>query len=95
MGELLICRAARTLSIMWGCDPLFAGIAVAPSCLRAREPHGRCLPTLASIAPGIFVLACLAIVLNAFYRNPGPSSLGLLVIGAGIPLYMFLTRRRR
>jgi basic amino acid/polyamine antiporter, APA family len=77
---------------------LFAGIAVAAVfVLRAREPHApRPYRTLGyPIAPGIFVLASLAIVLNAFYRNPGPSSLGLLVIGAGIPLYMFLTRGRR
>jgi basic amino acid/polyamine antiporter, APA family len=77
---------------------LFAGIAVAAVfVLRARDPHApRPYRTLGyPVAPGIFVLACLAIVLNAFYRNPGPSGLGLLVIGAGIPLYMFLTRRRR
>ena len=77
---------------------LFAGIAVAAVfVLRARDPHApRPYRTLGyPVAPGIFVLASLAIVLNAFYRNPGPSSLGLLVIGAGIPLYMFLTRRRR
>ena len=77
---------------------LFAGIAVAAVfVLRARDPHApRPYRTLGyPIAPGIFVLASLAIVLNAFYRNPGPSSLGLLVICAGIPLYMFLTRRRR
>ena len=77
---------------------LFAGIAVAAVfVLRARDPHApRPYRTLGyPIAPGIFVLASLAIVLNAFYRNPGPSSLGLLVIGAGIPLYMWLTRRRR
>lgn len=77
---------------------LFAGIAVAAVfVLRARDPHApRPYRTLGyPIAPAIFVLASLAIVLNAFYRTPGPSSLGLLVIGAGIPLYMFLTRRRR
>jgi basic amino acid/polyamine antiporter, APA family len=77
---------------------LFAGIAVAAVfVLRAREAHApRPYRTLGyPIAPGIFVLASLAIVLNAFYRNPGASSLGLLVIAAGIPLYMWLTRRRR
>jgi basic amino acid/polyamine antiporter, APA family len=76
---------------------LFAGIAVAAVfVLRARDPNApRPYKTLGyPIAPGIFVLASLAIVLNAVYRNPGPSALGLLVIGSGIPLYVWLTRRR-
>jgi APA family basic amino acid/polyamine antiporter len=77
---------------------LFAGIAVAAVfVLRAREPNApRPYKTLGyPIAPAIFVLASLAIVMNAVSRNPGPSALGLLVIGSGIPLYMWLTRRRR
>ncbi len=76
---------------------LFAGIAVAAVfVLRAREPNApRPYKTLGyPIAPAIFVLASLAIVLNAVYRNPGPSALGLLVIGSGIPLYLWLTSRR-
>ena len=76
---------------------LFGGIAVAAIfVLRAREPNApRPYRTLGyPVAPGIFVLASLAIVLNAVYRSPGPSALGLLVIGSGIPLYMWLTRRR-
>jgi APA family basic amino acid/polyamine antiporter len=76
---------------------LFAGIAVAAVfVLRAREPNApRPYKTLAyPIAPAIFVLASLAIVGNAVYRNPGPSALGLLVMASGIPLYMWLTRRR-
>ena len=76
---------------------LFAGIAVAAVfVLRAREPNApRPYKTLGyPIAPAIFVLASLAIVVNAVYRNPGPSALGLLVIGSGIPLYMWLTRNR-
>ncbi len=75
---------------------LFAGIAVsAVFVLRAREPHApRPYKTLGyPIAPAIFVFASLAIVLNAFYRSPGPSALGLLVIASGIPLYLWLTRR--
>ena len=76
---------------------LFAGIAVAAVfVLRAREPEApRPYTTLGyPIAPAIFVLASLAIVVNAIYRNPGPSGLGLLVMASGIPLYMWLTRRR-
>jgi APA family basic amino acid/polyamine antiporter len=76
---------------------LFAGIAVAAVfVLRAKDPHApRPYKALGyPIAPGIFVLASLAIVVNAVYRNPGPSGLGLLVILSGIPLYMWLTRLR-
>jgi APA family basic amino acid/polyamine antiporter len=76
---------------------LFAGIAVAAVfVLRAREPHApRPYKALGyPIAPAIFVLASLAIVMNAVYRSPGPSGLGLLVIASGIPLYVWLTRRR-
>jgi APA family basic amino acid/polyamine antiporter len=76
---------------------LFAGIAVAAVfVLRAREPNApRPYKALGyPIAPAIFVIASLAIVLNAFYRSPGPSALGLLVIASGIPLYVWLTRRR-
>jgi APA family basic amino acid/polyamine antiporter len=76
---------------------LFAGIAVAAIfVLRARDPNApRPYKTLGyPVAPAIFVLASLAIVVNAVYRNPGPSALGLLVIGSGIPLYMWLTRGR-
>lgn len=76
---------------------LFAGIAVAAVfVLRAREPHApRPYRTLGyPIAPAIFVVTSLAIVLNALFRDPRQFGLGLLVIASGIPLYMFLTRRR-
>lgn len=76
---------------------LFAGIAVAAVfVLRARDPHApRPYRTLGyPIAPAIFVLTSLAIVLNALYRSPGQFGLGLLVIASGIPLYLWLTRRR-
>jgi basic amino acid/polyamine antiporter, APA family len=75
---------------------LFAGIAVAAVfVLRARDPHApRPYRALGyPIAPAIFVVASFAIVVNAFYRSPGPSGLGLLVIASGIPVYLWLTRR--
>lgn len=75
---------------------LFGGVAVAAVfVLRVREP-GAARPYRAlgyPVAPAIFVLASLAIVLNAVYSNPGPTGIGLLVIASGIPLYMYLTRR--
>jgi basic amino acid/polyamine antiporter, APA family len=77
---------------------LFGGIAVAAIfVLRAREPNvPRPYKTLGyPIAPAIFVVAMLAIVVNAIVQRPEQSGLGLLVMAAGIPLYMWLTRRRR
>ena len=77
---------------------LFAGIAVAAVfVLRAREPNApRPYKTLGyPVAPAIFVLTSLAIVLNALYRDPRQFGLGLLVIASGIPLYLWLTRRQR
>jgi APA family basic amino acid/polyamine antiporter len=77
---------------------LFAGFAVMSLfVLRKREP-GAPRPFKAMgypVAPAIFVIACLLIVVNAIYSRPGPTGAGLIVMGAGIPLYMWLTRRRR
>ncbi len=45
------------------------------ACARAsRTRHDRIKTLGYPIAPAIFVAASLAIVVNAFYRNPGPSS---------------------
>jgi APA family basic amino acid/polyamine antiporter len=77
---------------------LFAGIAVMSLfVLRRREP-GAPRPFKAMgypVAPAIFVVACLLIVLNGIYSRPGPTGAGLLVMAAGVPLYLWLTRRRR
>ena len=76
---------------------LFTGIAVAAVfVLRSREPNApRPYKTLGyPIAPAIFVAASLAIVVNAIYQRPEQTGLGLLVMAAGIPLYLWLTRRR-
>ncbi len=76
---------------------LFAGIAVAAVfVLRARDPDApRPYKTLGyPIAPAIFVAASFAIVVNAIVQRPQQTGLGLLVMAAGIPLYVWLTRRR-
>ncbi len=77
---------------------LFAGVAVmALFVLRRREPAApRPFKAMGyPVAPAIFVVACLLIVVNGIYSRPGPTGAGLLVMAAGIPLYMWLTRRRR
>jgi APA family basic amino acid/polyamine antiporter len=87
---------------------LFAGIAVgALFVLRRREPHAP-RPFSAwgyPLAPAIFTVASLAIVANALWTDLvrplmpgttagwGPSAAGLLIIGAGIPLYWVMKMR--
>jgi len=75
---------------------LFAGIAVAAVfVLRAREPNAP-RPFKAwgyPVAPAIFILASLLIVLNAVYSSPGPTGAGLLVLAAGIPVYLIFRAR--
>ncbi len=76
---------------------LFAGVAVsALFVLRWREPNApRPFKAIGyPVAPAIFVIACALIVVNGVYSRPGPTGAGLLVMGAGIPLYLWLTRRR-
>jgi APA family basic amino acid/polyamine antiporter len=77
---------------------LFAGIAVTGLfVLRWRHPTAP-RPFSAwgyPVAPGLFVLASFALVVNSVWRNPGPSAAGLLVIAAGIPIYAFFRRQSR
>ena len=76
---------------------LFAGTAVAAVfVLRAREPNAA-RPFKAfgyPWTPAIFVLASLAIVVNAFYSDPRVSITGTVIILAGIPLYYFFKSRK-
>lgn len=76
---------------------LFAGIAVAAVfVLRRREPNApRPFKAVGyPLTPAIFVLASLAIVVNAIITNPVVTGTGLLVIASGIPLYLWFRRRQ-
>jgi APA family basic amino acid/polyamine antiporter len=76
---------------------LFAGIAVAAVfVLRRREPDApRPFRAIGyPLTPAIFVLASLAIVINAIVTNPVVTGLGLLVILAGIPIYLYYVRTK-
>ena len=86
---------------------LFSGVAVAALfVLRAREPMAeRPFKALGyPLAPGIFAIASLLIVLNALWvdlgsplvngTSLGPSAAGLLVIALGLPLYLWFSRAR-
>lgn len=77
---------------------LFLGVAVAAVfVLRAREPEApRPFKAVGyPVTPAIYVLVSIAIVVNAFYSAPRVTILGTLIILAGIPLYLFFTRRER
>ncbi len=42
----------------------------------------------------LFVVACALIVLSTIYKNPGNSAIGLAIVAAGIPVYLFWRWRR-
>ena len=76
---------------------LFAGIAVAAVfVLRQRDPDApRPFKAIGyPLTPAIFVIASIAIVINAIITNPRVTGVGLLVILAGIPIYWWFARRR-
>jgi len=75
---------------------LFLGVAVAAVfVLRAREPQApRPFKAIGyPLTPAIYVIVSIAIVANAFYSAPRLTIVGTLIILAGIPLYLFFTRR--
>jgi len=76
---------------------LFAGLAVAAVfVLRWREPSApRPFRAIGyPVAPAIFALASLAIVVNAVMTDPRPAWAGLGVMAAGVPLYLWLVSRK-
>jgi APA family basic amino acid/polyamine antiporter len=75
---------------------LFAGIAVlALFVLRHRHPDApRPFKALGyPVAPGLFVVASAAMVINAIWREPMPSLGGMAILAAGIPVYWLFQRR--
>ena len=74
----------------------FAGAAVAALfVLRRRDPSAaRPFRTWGyPVVPGVFVAASGAVVVNAIWREPTASGAGVLLIAAGIPLYLLFRRR--
>jgi basic amino acid/polyamine antiporter, APA family len=77
---------------------LFAGAAVAAVfVLRRREPNApRPFKAVGyPLTPAIFVVVSAVMVVNAINREPVSSGLGLLVIAAGIPLYLWFSSRTK
>jgi APA family basic amino acid/polyamine antiporter len=76
---------------------LFSGVAVAALfVLRARHPEAeRPFRTWGyPLAPGLYVTVSALILLNGLWRDPLPTGAGALIILAGLPLYVFMTRLR-
>ncbi len=106
-GLLVLTGGASALTAYTGfAVVLFAGIAVAALfVLRQREPNAP-RPFSAwgyPFAPAVFALASFAIVGNAIWtdlvvpvaagRTWGPSAAGLLIIAAGVPIYLWMRAR--
>jgi APA family basic amino acid/polyamine antiporter len=75
---------------------LFLALAVgALFILRRREPNAeRPFKALGyPVAPAIYVIASVFILVNALWSDPGPMGAGALIIALGIPVY-YLFRRR-
>jgi APA family basic amino acid/polyamine antiporter len=74
---------------------LFSGVAVvALFVLRSKRPDVE-RPFRAwgyPIAPGVYAIASLAILLNGLLRAPGPTGTGAVIIAAGIPVYFWFRR---
>ena len=107
-GLLVLSGGANALTTYTGfAVVLFSGVAVVSLfVLRQREPDAP-RPFRAwgyPIAPAIFAIASLAIVLNALWADLvipmrtgaawGPAAAGLIVIGLGVPFYFFFSRRQ-
>jgi basic amino acid/polyamine antiporter, APA family len=75
---------------------LFSGMAVvALFVLRRRMPDAP-RPFRAwgyPLAPAIYALASLAIVVNGLYRAPGATGAGALIIASGLPVYFLFKRQ--
>ncbi|HET7218299.1 MAG TPA: amino acid permease [Vicinamibacterales bacterium] len=106
-GLLVLSGGADALTTYTGfAVVLFASFAVMSLfVLRQREPDAA-RPFRAwgyPVAPAIFTLATLAIVLNALWADLivpiqagtpwGPAAAGLIIIALGVPLYYFFSRR--
>ena len=76
---------------------LFSGVAVgALFVLRWRDPSEP-RPFRAwgyPWAPFVFLVATLAMVMNSIWREPVPSTAGLALIAAGMPVYYLFVRSR-
>lgn len=95
-GVLVLCGSMSQLVSYTGfAVVLFAGVGVASLfVLRRREPESpRPFRTWGyPWAPGLFVLASAAMVVNEIIRNGAPALAGIAVIAFGLPVYSLFAR---
>src|SRR5262249_27555993 len=98
-GVLVLCGTLQGLVNYTGfAIVVFSGVAVTTVFVLRRRHPDALRPFRAwgyPWAPAIFVLASTVIVANQIWREPGPTALGIVVIGIGLPVYWFLKTRNR
>lgn len=98
-GVLVLCGTMSQLVSYTGfAVVLFAGIGVASLFVLRRRDRGaaRAFRTWGyPWAPGLFVAASLAMVVNEMIRNGRPALAGAAIIALGLPVYLVLARRPR
>jgi APA family basic amino acid/polyamine antiporter len=92
---VLTAQADRLINYTGFAIWLFSGLAVAGLfVLRRREPNAdRPFRTWGyPVVPGVYALVAAIVLVNGLIRDPGPTGAGVLVILAGIPLYLFFKK---
>ena len=98
-GILVLCGSLSQLVSYTGfAVVLFSGIAVAAVfVLRRREPDAPQVPSgrgKTRCTRGVFVVASGVMVGNEIWRNPQPAMAGVIIIALGVPIYLWMRRRR-
>jgi APA family basic amino acid/polyamine antiporter len=95
-------RYEQILNYVVSMDFLFFGLTASTLFVfRRRSKTGQTQPSIRYCTPGhpvttmIFVAICCWIVANTMYRYPQNSLVGMGLLLAGIPVYMFWNRRAR
>ncbi|MDP9266910.1 MAG: amino acid permease [Acidobacteriota bacterium] len=75
---------------------LFSAVATAALFVLRSRPHDESVPRWGyPVAPALFILASLAMLVSSVVREPKPSAAGLGIMLAGIPLYFWFHSRSR
>jgi len=95
-------RYEQILNYVVSMDFLFFGLTASTLFVfRRRRESGQTEPSIRYCTPGhpvttiIFVAICFWIVANTIYRYPQNSLLGMGLLLAGVPVYMFWSRRAK
>lgn len=76
---------------------LFAAVATLALFVLRYTRSGEVRPFRAwgyPIAPALFCIVSLAVVVNTIYESPRPSLAGLVIMVTGVPIYLWSARRR-